>query len=74
MPAQFWSLTYREFMIKHHAFIRRENRERRLLAVLALWTDGTKYPKHLRSPEALLGWQEPGPMPLYPVKKWLVQE
>jgi hypothetical protein len=74
MPAQFWALTYREFNLKYFAFIRAENRELKRLAQLALWTDGDKYATHKRSPERLMGWQGPGPIDLYPVKKWLVQE
>lgn len=31
MPAQFWSLTLREFQFKHAAFMRAENRQRALL-------------------------------------------
>ena len=73
-PQAFWSLTYREFMLKYHAFLRRENREIRRLAQLALWTDGAKFKKHERTPERLCGWPGPGPMKLYPVKRWLEQE
>lgn len=73
-PEDFWRLTYREFMLKHEAFQRRENRTIRALAQVALWASGEKYKKQDRTPEKLCGWDGPGPMPLYPVKRWLAPD
>jgi hypothetical protein len=38
MPGEFWSLTYREFNLKHAAFIRAEDRHRALVMELASMT------------------------------------
>jgi hypothetical protein len=35
MPDQFWSLTLREFQLKHAAFVRAEDRKRSLMFELA---------------------------------------
>lgn len=72
LPDQFWALTYREFYLMHRGFVRRENRDKRRMAEQALLTDGEKYPKNKRSADRLLGWTGPDPVPLYPIKKWLV--
>lgn len=67
-PAEFWSLTYREFWIKHRAFERGEDRARALIFELAAMVgqfDERRRGKVLRGANALRR---------YPIKKWLSPE
>lgn len=67
-PEAFWSLTVREFWIKHRAFTRAEDRQKSLVYTVALLTgDHSKQTaaKLERSAYALRR---------YPIKAWLVPE
>lgn len=66
-PAAFWSLTPREFWIKHRAFTRREDRNRSLILELAMLTAqiSTKDKNTLERHSNLLR--------RYPIKKWLLK-
>lgn len=61
----FWSLTVREFWIKHRAFTRAEDRQRALVRELALLTANYKDPER-RSIERQLNT-----LRRYPIKPWL---
>lgn len=64
---EFWSLTVREFWIKHAAFMRAEARMRALLSELSLQTtqlDDKGRGQRLRAI---------GTLRRYPVKRWLQQ-
>lgn len=66
-PVAFWSLTVREFWIKHRAFVRSEDRARSGLYTLALLTGNfqkTHQDKLERSAHALRR---------YPIKAWLLK-
>jgi hypothetical protein len=67
-PELFWSLTVREFWIKHAAFKRAEDRRRSLVLEHALMTQSYK-PKDKRSlTQAMHALRR------YPVKRWLLSE
>lgn len=65
MPAAFWSLTVREFWIKHDAFMREQDRRLYLLAWQA-WKTTTYKPK-AKHPEEIIGRV----LTRYPEKPWL---
>jgi hypothetical protein len=67
-PAEFWRLTYREFLLKEAAFQRSQHRLEWLVGLQAFLTVEYKDPKPA-GPERVLGWQ--GLVPRYPVKPWL---
>ncbi len=65
-PAAFWSLTVREFWIRHRAFSRAEDRSRSLVFELARMTGEHAKPQQeqlVRAENALRR---------YPIKRWLV--
>lgn len=63
----FWSLTYREFQIKHAAFTRSEDRQRALMFELAehigQWKDNDR-DKLVKNVNVLRK---------YPVKRWILE-
>ncbi len=67
-PEAFWSLTVREFWIKHAAFFRSEHRQRANLIELALRT--TDYKK-----DAIGQLQKSvNALRRYPLKQWLLPD
>lgn len=64
-PAVFWSLTPREFEIKHRAFVRAEDRHRALFFELALMTGHRKPEAKQRLEKAISSLRQ------YPQKPWL---
>lgn len=64
MPDQFWSLTVREFWIKHDAFIRKENRFKAAMIRHGLRT--TNYKKNV----AMQLEQMAMALERYPLKPW----
>lgn len=66
MPDQFWSLTVREFWLKHEAFARAEDRQRALLFEHAMTS---KRPS--RKEQALLQ-RSINALRRYPLKRWLL--
>lgn len=67
-PAVFWSLTVREFWIKHAAFTRAEDRRRSEVIELALLT--TTYKDRVRNQME----QTKNRLRRYPIKRWLLSE
>lgn len=65
MPEQFWSLTLREFHIKHAAFLRSENRMRALVWELASMTASYKDKDRSKVRHGANSLRQ------YPVKRWL---
>lgn len=65
MPEQFWSLTLREFHLKHAAFMRSENRQRALVIEHALMTGHVKKDKRTQVERSINVLRE------YPIKRWL---
>lgn len=68
MPDQFWSLTLREFHLKHAAFMRGENRTRALLFEQALLGGHTKKDKQTQVERTINALRQ------YPIKAWLRSE
>jgi hypothetical protein len=66
MPEHFWSLTVREFWIKHRAFVRQEDRWRALVHELAAMT----HPSSETSKQQQRA-RDVGKLRRYPMKKWL---
>lgn len=66
-PDDFWSLTYREFQIKHRAFQRAEDRRRALLYDLADITVAGQKPEWHTSMQ-----QNANALRRYPIKQWTV--
>lgn len=64
-PAEFWSLTFREFQIKHAAFSRAEDRRRSLVLELAVMTGQFKKQDADKIHRAVNALRR------YPVKQWL---
>jgi hypothetical protein len=67
-PDLFWSLTVREFWIKHSAYRREEDRKRALVIEHALMTQSYK-PKDKRALQ-----QTMNALRRYPIKRWLMSE
>ena len=65
MPAQFWSLTVREFWIKFRAFVRAENRAEAANIRHALRTSGGDTSGRRKLQEAANELRQ------YPVKSWI---
>lgn len=65
MPEQFWSLTLREFHIKHAAFMRSEHRQRALVWELASMTASYKAKDRRQIVKTANALRQ------YPVKRWL---
>ena len=66
-PDDFWSLLYREFVLKWDGFLRAEKRREWLIGRHALLT--ASYKKTPGSVERLLGWGID--VVRYPIKPWL---
>lgn len=66
MPAQFWSLTVREFWIKHAAFSRAEDRRRSLMLEQVSFVA----PKQKKADQNAL-IRNANVLRRYPVKPWL---
>jgi hypothetical protein len=68
MPEQFWSLTFKEFLLKWAAFARAEDRQRSLVLEHAVMTG--QYSEKQR------GVMRRGVNALrrYPIKRWLLPE
>lgn len=64
-PEAFWSLTVREFWIKHRAFSRAEDRQRSLVYMVALMTG-----QHGKAAAAKME-RHAYALRRYPLKKWL---
>lgn len=67
-PDAFWSLTVREFWIKHAAFRRSEDRQRALVIEHALMTQSYKP----NDKQALQ--RNVNVLRRYPIKRWLMSE
>jgi hypothetical protein len=64
-PDVFWSLTVREFLLKHAAFDRAENRQRALVIDLAVRTGHYKDSDHQQMVRDMHALRR------YPEKSWL---
>lgn len=69
MPDQFWSLTPRELLLKHAAFVRAERRSEWLVGRLAMLMTRYEKGKAPQTVTQLLGYRR---MDRYPVKSWLL--
>lgn len=67
MPDEFWSLTKREFHLKHAAFMRQEDRARSLLFELVLMSGHVKEDKQTAVKRSINALRR------YPVKKWRME-
>lgn len=65
-PEAFWSLTVREFEIKHRAFTRAEDRQKSLVYLLAGMTTEYSAPQKARIERSVNALRR------YPIKAWLV--
>ena len=65
-PDTFWSLTVREFWIKHRAFSRAEDRAKSLVVTLALMTGDFPKAQHAKLERSAHALRR------YPIKSWLV--
>lgn len=65
-PEAFWSLTVREFWIKHAAFTRAEDRRHALVIELALRTADYKPEARRELQRAVNGLRR------YPIKRWTI--
>jgi hypothetical protein len=68
-PEAFWSLTVREFWIKHRAFTRSEDRQRSLMIEHAART-GQGY----KDTDRAALHRHANALRRYPLKKWLLPE
>lgn len=68
MADQFWSLTLREFHLKHAAFSRAENRARALMFEHALVTGHVAEKNVTKMKRSINQLRE------YPIKRWLRSE
>ena len=66
MPEQFWRLTYREFSLKHEAFMRHEDRMKALIFEHSLMGGGRDEQKELALQRQINALRR------YPIKPWLV--
>ena len=67
MPEQFWTLTVREFWMKHEAFRRAEDRQESLMLRHAMRT--TKY----KTGDRRRMERDANALRRYPVKPWIMQ-
>jgi hypothetical protein len=70
MPAQFWSLTVREFWLKWHAYARTEDRRRSLLFEYLGMTASAQMKPSDRSKV----WRSVNQLRRYPLKRWLLPD